>query len=324
MPEKIAIIGSGLIGRAWAISFARGGYSVALFDESVTALDSAAESIATAVKDLEPHDLLHGNTVAEILDRIKPVASLPDAVDGAIHVQENVPEKVDIKVAVFAQLDELAAPGTVLASSTSAILPSAFTERLAGRERCLVVHPINPPYLVPACEVVPAPWTSPQVVEQTRQRLESIGQAPLVMRKELHGFLMNRLQGAVVHEAFRLVAGGYASVADIDRGLSEGIGLRWSFIGPFETADLNAPGGVRDYVDRYGPLYREMANTQSDAVDWSGDLLDEIERERSARLPRDQIAKRQEWRDRRLMGLIAHKHAADTSPDSATKSDDQE
>jgi 3-hydroxyacyl-CoA dehydrogenase len=122
----------------------------------------------------------------------------------------------------------------MLASSTSAILPSAFTETLKGRERCLVVHPTNPPYLIPAAEVVPAPWTDAATVERPASLLRSAGRAPIVMKREIDGFVMNRLQGLLLEEAFRLVAEDYASVEDIDIGLRDGLALRWSFIGPFE------------------------------------------------------------------------------------------
>ena len=143
----------------------------------------------------------------------------------------------------------------MLASSTSAILPSAFTEALKGRARCLVVHPINPPYLIPAAEVVPAPWTDAAVVERAAAFLRAAGHAPIVMKREIDGFVMNRMQGALLEEAFRLVAEGYASVEDVDIGIREGLALRWSFMGPFETIDLNAPGGVRDYAERYQQIY---------------------------------------------------------------------
>src|SRR6185436_12588726 len=152
---------------------------------------------------------------------------------------ENTPEQVEVKREVFAKLDAVAGPQTILASSTSAILPSAFTEAVPGRHRCLVAHPINPPYLVPAVEIVPSPWTDADVVERTRALMVELGQAPIVMKREIDGFIMNRLQGALLQEAFRLVAEGYATTDDIDTGLCQGIGLRWAFMGPFETIDLN-------------------------------------------------------------------------------------
>ena len=227
-----------------------------------------------------------------------------------MHVQENTPEDVAMKCRVFAALDAVAAPETVLASSTSAILPSQFTETLKGRARCLVMHPINPPYLIPAAEIVPAPWTDPAAVEKTRVLATACGQAPIVMKREIDGFVMNRLQGALLEEAFRLVADGYASVEDVDVGIRDGLALRWSFMGPFETIDLNAPGGVRDYVERYQQIYSRLFPSMQRRVDWAGAVLGAVERERRTRLPAAELAQRHAWRDRRLMALIAHKRKA--------------
>lgn len=308
--RRVAVVGSGLIGRAWAIAFARGGQSVRLYDAAAGAGDRALEGIAELLVDLERFDLLDGASAKAVRERVASVATLEAALDGAGHVQECAPEKLDVKQTLFAALDAAAGPKTVLASSTSAILPSRFTERLAGRHRCLVVHPINPPYLVPAVEVVPAPWTAPRIVQDTAAFMREIGQSPIVMERELDGFVMNRMQGALLQEAFRLVADGYASAEDVDVGIRDGLGLRWSFMGPFETIDLNAPGGVRDYVERYEGLYETLWESQRHRGPWGGELVARIESERAARLPRDALAERQRWRDRRLMALMAHKRTA--------------
>jgi L-gulonate 3-dehydrogenase len=131
-----------------------------------------------------------------------------------------------------------------------------------------------------------------------------------MMKRELDGFVMNRLQGALLEEAFRLVAEDYASVEDVDVGLREGLALRWSFMGPFETIDLNAPGGVRDYVERYERIYSAIFPTVQWRVDWNGTVMDKIEAERRSQLPPDQLRARQAWRDRRLMALAGHKRRA--------------
>jgi L-gulonate 3-dehydrogenase len=211
----------------------------------------------------------------------------------------------------MASLDGAAAARAVIASSTSALLPSLFTESLAGRARCLVVHPLNPPYVIPAAEVVPSPWTDPNVVLRTADFLRASGHAPIVMKRELDGFVMNRMQGALLEEAFRLVADGYASVEDIDLGLREGLALRWCFMGPFETIDLNAPGGVRDYIERYQSIYSRLFPTMQRRVDWSGPLVNMVEAERRKQLPATALRDRQAWRDRRLMALAAHKRKAE-------------
>jgi 3-hydroxyacyl-CoA dehydrogenase len=309
--SKVAIVGSGLVGRAWAISFARAGYDIALWDQDLEAPGMALAYAERLLPDLEQNDLLNGETAGAVGARMRPEARLEAVLEGAAYVQENTPEDVEVKRRMFASLDALAAPQTILASSTSAILPSAFTEELNGRSRCLVVHPINPPYLIPAVEVVPAPWTDPAIVEGAAALLRAAGHAPIVMKREIDGFVMNRLQGALLEEAFRLVVEGYASIEDVDIGVRDGLALRWSFMGPFETIDLNAPGGVRDYVERYQKIYSGIFPSTQWRADWSGPVMDMIEAERRARLPADKLAERQSWRDRRLMALAAHKRRAD-------------
>ncbi len=308
---KAAVIGSGFVGRAWAISFARAGCEVALWDQDKDAPGKALAYVERLLPDLEANDLLNGSAAGKVAAQIHVAPTLKSALEGVVHVQENTPEDVDVKRAVFAQLDAAAPPDAVLASSTSAILPSAFTETLKGRARCLVVHPINPPYLIPAAEVVPALWTAPEALERTASFLRAAGHAPIVMKREIDDFVMNRLQGALLEEAFRLVEQGYAGVEDIDVGIRDGLALRWSFMGPFETIDLNAPAGVRDYAERYQGIYSGIFGSSQWRADWSGPVMDTIESERRERLAADKLEERQAWRDRRLIALAAHKRWAD-------------
>ena len=308
--SKVAIVGTGFIGRAWAISFARAGHNVALWDVQPNAPADALSYIEAILPDLASNDLLGGRTPAAVRAGIAASATLEAALDGAEHIQENTPEDIKIKRQVMASLDVAAPPRAVIASSTSALLPSLFTENLAGRARCLVVHPLNPPYVIPAAEVVPSPWTDPNVVVRTADFLRACGHAPIVMKRELDGFVMNRMQGALLEEAFRLVADGYASVEDIDIGLRDGLALRWCFMGPFETIDLNAPGGVRDYIERYQSIYSRLFPAMQRRVDWSGPVVDTVEAERRKQLPAAALRDRQAWRDRRLMALAAHKRKA--------------
>jgi 3-hydroxyacyl-CoA dehydrogenase len=307
---RVAIIGSGFIGRAWAISFARAGCAVALWDADSNAPPAAVDYIRAVLPDLEANDLLSGRGRDEVLALIRVETDLAAALAGAGHVQESAPEQLALKRDLLARIDAEAAPEAVIASSSSAILPSRLSDGLEGRRRCLVAHPINPPYLAPAVEVVPAPWTAPETVARTRDFLSSCGQAPIVMERELDGFIMNRMQGALLEEAFRLVADGYASIEDVDTGIREGLALRWSFMGPFETIDLNAPGGVRDYVARYQGIYETIFAQTRRRVDWAGPVLETVERDRRTRLEEADLGARQAWRDRRLMALVAHKRRA--------------
>ena len=304
MNEHIAIVGAGLIGRAWAIVFARAGCSVAIYDALPEALAGCEKLLHENISDLAQHGLIK-EAPAAVLARITLVATLAEALQGAALVQENVRETIEAKRAIFAEMDALAAPDTILASSTSWLMASEFSEDLPGRHRIMVGHPVNPPYLVPLVELAPAPWTDPAAVERARDLYARAGQSPVLLKKEITGFLLNRIQGAVLNEALNLYANGYASVEDLDKVLKDGLGLRWSFMGPFETIDLNAPEGVVDYAQRYGPTYREVARSQL-PNDWDGALLARIEAERRTVLPADQLAERARWRDNRLMALVAH------------------
>jgi L-gulonate 3-dehydrogenase len=305
--RRVAVIGSGRIGRAWAIVFARAGFDVNLHDADQGMLDSALPAIGDSVQDLAEFGLID-EPVQRIVGRVTPRAMLADAVRDVELVQENIAEVVEAKSALFAELDRLTARGTLLASSTSGIPASMFTERLPGRARCLVAHPVNPPSLVPLVELCGAPWTSPETLSRARALYKEAGQKPVAVEREIAGFLLNRLQGAVLDEALSLYASGYASAADLDSVMCDGLGLRWSFLGPFETIDLNAPGGVADYCERYGAMYRSIA-AERVPFDWSQETVAKLDAERRAVLPRDQIEERSRWRDRRLMALLAHRRA---------------
>ncbi|WP_454731587.1 MULTISPECIES: 3-hydroxyacyl-CoA dehydrogenase [Cupriavidus] len=306
--EKIAIIGAGLIGCAWASVFARAGHTVTLYDVDKDAVATARGTILAALAG--QHELgLIGEAPESVIERVRVTQSLEEAMRGADFVQENVRETVAAKREVYALLDKLAGPDTLIASSTSGIPASSFTEDLAGRRRYFVGHPINPPSVVPLVELVPAPWTDPDVIERASAIYTRAGQVPIIVKREIQGFIVNRLQGALLAEAFRLVEDGYVSGADIDKAVKDGLGLRWSFMGPMETIDLNAPGGLRDYCGRYGPLYLDIAK-QATPRQWDDALIGKLEQERLAELPADQRAARQAWRDLRLMQLVAHKRGA--------------
>lgn len=304
MNERIGIVGAGLIGRAWAIVFARAGCQVAIYDAEPQALAGCRALLRDNIGDLAQHGLIAEPPEA-VLARITPVATLAAALEGAALVQENVRETIEVKRAIFAEMDALAAADTILASSTSWLKASEFSAELPGQARMLVAHPVNPPYLVPLVELAPAPWTAPAVVERARDLYARAGQSPVLLKKEITGFLLNRIQGAVLNEALNLYADGYASVADLDKVLKDGLGLRWSFMGPFETIDLNAPAGVLDYAQRYGPTYRDVARAQR-PNDWDAGVLASVEAERRALLAPDQLGARARWRDNRLMALVAH------------------
>ncbi|RAW07625.1 3-hydroxyacyl-CoA dehydrogenase [Halomonas elongata] len=307
MTTRIGILGAGLIGRAWAIVFARAGMPVTLYDVDDDALDTAREAIRQSLTNLQLAGLIED--AEPPLALIRTENDLARAMADAAYIQECGPENVEAKRRIYTDLETVAAKDTVLASSTSGIAASQFTEHLHHPERCLVVHPVNPPYLIPLVEVAPSPLTLKTVVDRTMHLMERVQQAPILVRKEIQGFILNRLQGALLNEALRLFRDGYVSSEDLDKTVKHGLGLRWSFMGPLETIDLNAPGGVVDYGQRYAPLYHDINHQRGDDEPWDPATLAALDEERREQLPTADLADRQAWRDRRLMALIAHQRS---------------
>lgn len=305
--RNVAIVGAGLVGSGWAIVFARSGASVRVFDAEASISASVLERIAASLAEMQAVGLVED--VDAILGRISVADSLTDAVASADYIQESVFERVDVKTAISLEIDSAMRPNAIVGSSSSGIPASAFTEGCRNRSRFLVSHPVNPPHLVPVVELVPAPWTDPAIVPFLRAEMARFGQVPVVVNREIAGFILNRLQGALLNEAWALFEEGYASAADIDATVAHGLGLRWSFMGPFETIDLNAPGGVADYAQRLGPLYHSVAQDRTEPRPWSDELVGRVAAQRRDALPGENLADRRAWRDGRLMRLMAHKQA---------------
>jgi 3-hydroxyacyl-CoA dehydrogenase len=303
----VALIGVGLIGRAWANVFARAGSPVRIWDPDARALDEAPSLIAQSLQDVARYGLAADPEAAAA--KVSVTTSLEDAVKGAELVIESGPERLDVKIDVFAKLDALASADTILASSSSAIVASRFTEKLKGRHRCLVSHPVNPPHVVPIVELCGAPWTSPQVIARARTLFEAAGQVPIEVKREIDGFILNRMQAVLLSEAMRLVGEGYVSAEDLDKTIRDGLGLRWSFLGPFETIELNAPHGIPDYCARYGDTLLKLASRPVTPDVWGEENLARAVASWGHSPSSAQIAGKQRWRDERIAALVAHKRS---------------
>jgi 3-hydroxyacyl-CoA dehydrogenase len=302
-----AMVGVGLIGRAWANVFTRAGWEVRLWDPDPNALDCAPARIAQSLTDVQRHGL--AQNAQEAASRLKVAASLEEAVQAAEFVQESGPEQLEVKREVFTRLDKAAPPNAILASSSSFIVTSRFAEHLKGRHRCLVAHPVNPPHVVPIVELSGAPFTAPGTIERARAIFEGVGQVPIVVKKEIDGFILNRMQAVLLSEAMRLVGEGYVSAEDLDKTIRDGLGLRWAFMGPFETIELNAPGGTPDYCARYGEtLYRVSSRPVTPEV-WGADNIARVAASWGRAPSSEAILDKQRWRDERLAALVAHKRS---------------
>jgi len=302
--RPVAIVGAGLVGAGWAVVYARAGLKVRVFDANHEITRKSIPLIEGQLAGLARHGLIQEDP-AVVLARITTSATLAEAVDGVAYVQESVLERVDVKRGLMVEMDALLEPDTVVGSSTSGIPGSAFALGLSISPRVLIVHPVNPPYLVPVVELVPSPETSAETLAFADALMRAVGQTVVHVRKEVEGFVLNRLQAVLLREAWALVQEGVASCEDIDKTVRDGLGWRWSFMGPFETIDLNAPGGVADYAVRLGPLYQRIAASREHWQPWDTPLIAEVESQRREFLSQAELESRRAWRDEKLMGFAA-------------------
>lgn len=304
--RPVAVVGTGSIGVAFALLFARAGTTVRMWDAIPSSIDRAQRDLEERLVLLGEHDLL--SEPAEVIcRRVTFHEELGDALAGVALVQECAPEQLELKRQLFRTLGDLA-PGTaVLASSSSAIVPSAYAAGLIAGSRILGAHPGNPPYLLPVIEIVPSPTTSSEAIVDAMRIYRAAGLRPVLVRKEVEGFIFNRLQGAVLREAYCLVRDGVASVDDVDEIVRSGLGLRWAFMGPFETVDVNTRGGIATHAERLGPAYERMGAERGQHDPWTPDLVAQVVDERRSALPLDEWEDRVRWRDERLMQLLALK-----------------
>jgi L-gulonate 3-dehydrogenase len=308
--SPVAIVGAGSIGAAFALLFASAGRRVHVFDPSAEQRAALVDRVAASWRDLDSFQLA-SSTETAVRERIHVFDSLRAAAADAHYVQECAPEQVQMKHDIFAELDAGTRPDAVLASASSALPVSRFAHDLAGRHRCLIAHPGNPPFLLRVIELVPAEFTDANVAQRAAQFLSAVGLAPILVRKEVAGFVFNRLQGAVLREAYCLVRDGVASVEDIDRIVRDGLGLRWSVAGPFETVDLNTRGGIASHALKLGPAYAAMGAERGQHDPWTPELVTTVEQQRRAQLPLEQWQDRVRWRDRALMAALAARRGRD-------------
>ncbi|MGI9420287.1 MAG: 3-hydroxyacyl-CoA dehydrogenase NAD-binding domain-containing protein [Geminicoccaceae bacterium] len=297
----IAVVGGGEIGLGMATVFADAGACVSIADPDMDVRKSMPERARAYRIEMAEAGLLQDCPGGRI-DVAAVLEDLPARVDLAI---EAGPEDLGVKRSIFSALHTQPGEACPLVTTSSAITVSEIVEAPVARKNCLVAHPANPPTLIRVVECVPAPETDPAVAARVAELLSWAGFAPVSLAREIEGFALNRLQSALLREAYRLVEAGVIDVAGVDRLVSEGLGPRWALSGPFETADLNTPGGILGHARRMGPAYARIGKENGGSgLPWSDALIAEVARQRRAALPETALPARVTWRRRALARLL--------------------
>ncbi len=300
--KTVAVIGTGVIGRSWIQVFARAGCTVRVFDSDPEMMTAAMAWFREDLKSLRARKAIKTREAKTRWDRVTEAESLAAALKGAGYVQESGPERLDVKQAMYRELDRHAPAKAILGSSTSAMDMTAIAEGLPGARRCIVAHPVNPPHVVPAVEILGGTATDKRVVARTIKFMTEIGQTPILMKRFVGGFVLNRMQAALVREAVDLVASGVCDVRAVDDAIRDGLGLRWALMGPFGVANTNADNGIREYFTKYGPAYQGIWASLNTAVQFNDDLIERLGRETDPMMNATLAAQRQ-WRDRLVLGI---------------------
>ena len=299
--ERAACIGGGVIGSGWAARFVLNGVDAAVYDPDPDTERKAYEVLDNAERAFER---LFGDDRPARGD-LRIVCSVGDAVEGAEFIQESVPERLDLKHAVLAELDVAAAPDVVIASSTSGLLPSDMQCDLAHPGRLLVGHPFNPVYLLPLVEIVGGQLTCAAAVERAREVYGSLGMKPVVVAKEIDAFIGDRLQEALWREALWLVHDGVATVEEIDDVIRYSFGLRWAQMGIFQVYRVaGGEAGMRHFMAQFGPCLEWPWTKLTDVPDLDDALIDRIAGQSDAQAAGRSIRELERIRDDNLAGIM--------------------
>ncbi|MBD8616090.1 L-carnitine dehydrogenase [Pseudomonas putida] len=298
--NTFAALGSGVIGSGWVARALAHGLDVVAWDPAPGAEAALRQRIANAWPALVKQGLAAGAAQS----RLRFVATIEDCVRDADFIQESAPERLELKLELHARISAAAKPDALIGSSTSGLLPSEFYEGATHPERCVVGHPFNPVYLLPLVEVVGGRHTAPEAIQAAISVYENLGMRPLHVRKEVPGFIADRLLEALWREALHLVNDGVATTGEIDDAIRFGAGLRWSFMGTFLTYTLaGGDAGMRHFMNQFGPALK-LPWTYLPAPELTDTLIDDVVAGTSAQLGEHSIGALERYRDDCLLAVL--------------------
>jgi carnitine 3-dehydrogenase len=299
--KTFAALSSGVIGSGWVARALAHGLDVVAWDPAPGAEAALRQRVAMAWDALERKGLAKGASQ----DRLRFVATIEECVRDADFIQESAPERLDLKLDLHAQISAAARPDVLIGSSTSGLLPSEVYARAVQPDRCVVGHPFNPVYLLPLVEVVGGEKTSPDAIQAAMQVYRSLGMRPLHVRKEIPGFIADRLLEAVWREAIWLVNDGVATTEEIDDAIRYGFGLRWAQMGLFETyRTAGGAGGMRHFLSQFGPALEWPWTKLMDTPEWTDELVETIASQSDEQSGDRTIPELLAERDRNLVAIL--------------------
>ena len=301
--KVITIVGGGNIGSSWALLFLLHGYRVNIYDKDCEVHYKSKKSIKIGLNLFIESDNLDSKKIKTILSNINFFKDLKEALHDTKYVIEAINENLKDKINVFKDISQNVGKDIVIASSSSFIPISKISENTINKSRCLNLHPGNPPYLLKFAEIVPSTYTSKKAVEGTKSLLYSVNLHPIILKKEIDGFVFNRLQGALLKEAYSLINDDIVSASDIDLLVTNGLGLRWAVLGPFETIDLNTKGGIENHGKIMIPFYKSIFS-KSKNYNFETKSIKKVIIERRKLLPLENLSERISWRDKTISKLI--------------------
>lgn len=304
--EKIACVGSGTIGKSWAALFSLNGFCITLYDLEEKILEEALEEIESQLLFLSDKELVDEEAVEDSLGKIKKTTRLSEALADVDYVQESAPEDAEVKKKLFGKIDQMTPKETIIASSTSGLLMTTIQGATKNPSRCVIAHPYNPPLLMPLVEIVPGDETSEETLEDTYDLMKEIGKKPVRLKKEVPGFIGNRLQGALYREVCSLIERDVANVEEIDKAMKYGPALRWAFMGANLTYYFGGGQNMKHFFNQFREsfkmLWNEMDDLKSIPESVENKIIEETE-ELDIVKEKDRTELRK-WRDEKLIDLL--------------------